>query len=98
MSTPKKMKGGDPFVINAFKEAVQRNEEADTAFFAFRDCFMKTMSAFGKSIGTDALEHFVQANNNKTCNDAVKELSEAFFYAGFRRGVIYARENGVKKK
>lgn len=98
MSAPKKMKGGDPFVLNAFKEAVRRNEEADTALYAFRDCYMKTMSAFGKAVGAERLERFVQANNDAACNDVIKELERAFFYAGFRNGVLYAKGNGVEKK
>lgn len=81
MSAPKKMKGGDPFVLKAFKEAVRRNEEADTAFYAFRECYMKTMTAFGKLIGTERLERFVEANTGSTDRDCIKELAEAFFYA-----------------
>ncbi len=98
MSAPKKMKGGDPFVLNAFKEAVKRNEEADTAFYAFRDCYLRTMTAFGKSIGTERLERFVEANTGGANKDCIKALAEAFFYAGFRRGILYARGNGVEKK
>lgn len=91
-------KKGNAFVMRAFREAVSRSEESDTAFNAFDELFENLLALFAKRFKGKRLNHFIEHNNDEICRSGIRMLAEVFFLSGFRNGVVYKEKNGHKKE
>ena len=81
--------GDDAFVKKAFKDAVMRVAEASAAQESFERRFDTVLKRYIDELGAKDTDLFAARNCDESGKRAVALLSEMFFLAGFREGVLY---------
>lgn len=65
--------------------------ESEVASKEFRQHFKKLLVTAHNDIEEGDRIHFMKLNNNNICAKAITQIAKTFFFAGFRRGILYQK-------
>ena len=86
---------GDAFVQKAFMEAIRNAgymPEAKVASDSFRKHFKSLIVTAHENFSDDDKKYFMSKNNNEVSARCISQIAKTFFFAGFRKGVLYQKE------
>lgn len=84
----------DEFVKKAFMDAVREaglTSESKVASDSFHKTFKKLIVVAHETLDEDDKLHFMRQNNDIVCKSAIVQIVKMFFFAGFKRGIIYQK-------
>lgn len=85
----------DEFVKKAFLDAVRAaglNSESKVASDSFHKSFRKLIVVAHETLDEEDKKHFINQNNDSVCQSAIVQIVKMFFFAGFKRGIMYQKE------